>query len=172
MRKFSRRNLTGRILPYDCTVRFGATGAPAGGKTVGRKIGGPIELRPRLEPTVDLGSRGQSSTEMSRLEQAPKQSAREHRTYRNIYKSPVDGVTFDRGDASNGTTRITAISLYRETRATGRLRDRRAGFLGQSDRRNPPDSGPPEVIQPRYGRSSVFGGPVHRTDRAPARLPS
>ena len=148
----------------------GATGAP-GGKT-GREIGGPNELRPRGEPTVDLASRGQSSTEMSRLERSPKESARDHRTYRNIYKSPVGGVTNDRGDTSTGATRITAISLYRETRATGRLRDRRAGFLGQSDRRNPPDSGPPEVIQPRYGRSSVFGGPVHRTDRAPARLPS
>ena len=54
---------------------------------------------------------------------------------------------------------IAAIATSPKTRATGRLRDRRAGFLGQSDRRKPRDSGSPEVIQPHYGRSSVIGAP-------------
>ena len=40
-------------------------------RSTGRKIGGPIELRRRRELSVDLASRGQSSTEMYRLDRPP-----------------------------------------------------------------------------------------------------
>ena len=56
------------------------------GGAVDRKIGGPNELRPRGEPRVDLASRGQSSTEMSRLEPATKRS----------YQLGVPGTKFSR----------------------------------------------------------------------------